>query len=401
MRFLSDDARWAAHARRLRWALATALLGWLGMAPSASAHVRWFTPDPNRDLDHAAVASGVTLLALAAIAATIGGAWMAQRAVTRLRLAARARVLAGPLLDRLELGLPRPADVYPWIAAVLALHAAAILFVRGVERQLFTPNMALPYTLAGGGLALLEIVVAVALVGGIVVGALTRPAAVGLALLGLLGMRYFGPLLVIEHGYFFGIAACLFIAGRGPGATERVLRGPGKPSVALLPYAIPALRVSFGLATVVTGFTEKLWDRGLALDFLATHPFNVTAATPFPVTDARFAIGAGLAEVSLGALLLVGLFPRLAILAAWVPFNLAVPFLGTADVLGHLPIYGILLTILLCGSGASFAATLRRETAPQGRSAVGGRQSTVVTPAPLPQLAGALGVAPDRLERTP
>jgi hypothetical protein len=335
------------------------------LAALPPAHVRWFTPDPNRGLDRSAILSGVTLLALAAIAATLGGAWLARRTVTRLRLAARARHLAGPLLGRLDLGLPRPADVYPWIAAVLALHTAALLFLRAIERQLFTPNLALPYTLAGGGLALLELVVALALVGGIAVGALTRPAAVGLALLGLLGMGYFGPLLVLEHGYFFGIAACLFIAGRGPGAAERVLRGPGRPIVRLLPLAIPALRTTFGLATILTGFTEKLWDRGLALDFLAAHPFNVTAATPFPVSDARFAIGAGLAEASLGALLVVGLFPRPAILAAWVPFNLAVPFLGGADVLGHLPIYGILLTILLCGNGAGFAATLRRATGPR------------------------------------
>ena len=375
MRLLSEYSTWGAHARSLRWALATALLSLIVLTPAASAHVRWFTPDPNRGLDRSEIFSGVTLLALAAIAATIGGAWLAQQAVTRLRLAARARVLAGPLLERWELGLPRPADMYPWVSAVLAIHTAAILFVRGVERQLFTPNLALPYTLAGGGLALLEIVVAFTLVGGIVVGALTRPAALGLALLGVLGTCYFGPLLVLEHVYFFGIAACLFIAGRGPGATERVLRGPGKPLVALLPYAIPALRVSFGLATVITGFTEKLWDRGLGLDFLAMHPFNVTAAAPFPLTDAQFVIGAGLAEASLGALLVTGLFPRLAVLAAWVPFNLAVPFLGAADVLGHLPIYGILLTILLCGNGAGFAATLRRETEPR---------LTLRAPQPLP-----------------
>jgi len=349
--------------------------------------VRWFAPDPNRGLERSAIFSGVTLPALAAIAATLGGAWLAQRLVTRLRLAARARVLAAPYLERLELGLPRPADMYPWIAGVLAVHTAAILFVRGVERQLFTPNLALPYTLAGGGLALLEIVVAFTLVAGIAVGALTRPAAVGLALLGVLGMMYFGPLLVLEHVYFFGIAICLCIAGRGPGATERVLRGPGKPLVRLLPYAIPALRVSFGLATIITGFTEKLWDPGLGLDFLATHPFNVTAATPFPLTAAQFVIGAGLAEASLGALLITGLFPRLAVLAAWVPFNLAVPFLGAPDVLGHLPIYGILLAILLCGNGAGFAATLRRETGPRGLSQA---------PQTLPQVARMREPLPER-----
>lgn len=358
------------HARALRWALATAALSLLFATPSASAHVRWFTPDPNRPIERADIFSGVTLLALAAIAATIGGAWVASRLAARFRLTARARAAAGPLLDHLALGLPRPADLYPWIAPVLAVHTAVILFVRGVERQLFVPNLALPYTLA-----LLEIVVAFTLIDGIVVGALTRPAAVGLVLLGLFGMLYFGPLLVTEHVYFFGSAAFLFIAGRGPGATERVLHGPGKPLVALLPYAVPALRVTFGLATVITGFTEKLWDHGLALAFLSAHPFNVTAATPFPLTDTQFLIGAGLAEASLGALLISGLWPRVAVLAAWVPFNLAVPFLGATDVLGHLPIYGILLTILLCGNGRGFAATLRRETEPRPRSGAPSLQS--------------------------
>jgi uncharacterized membrane protein YphA (DoxX/SURF4 family) len=155
--------------------------------------------------------------------------------------------------------------------------------------------------------------------------------------------------------------------------------------VPLLPYAIPALRASFGLATMITGFTEKLWGRSLALDFLASNPFNVTAATPFPVSDAQFVVGAGLAEVALGALLLVGLFPRPAALAAWVPFNLAVPFLGAADVLGHLPIYGILLALLLCGDGRAFAATLRRETG--ARPAARG-QRLVLRAVPVREAAG-------------
>lgn len=380
------------HARALYWAFATAALSLFFATPSASAHVRWFTPDPNRPSERADIFSGVTLLALVSIVATVAGAWLVSRLAARFRLAARVRAAAGPLLERLALDLPRPADMYPWVSAVLAVHTAAILFVRGVERQLFVPNLALPFTLAGGTLALLEIVVAFTLIGGIAVGALIRPAAVGLTLLGVFGTLYFGPFLVIEHVYFFGIAAFLFITGRGPGATERVLRGPGKPLVALLPYAVPALRVSFGLATVITGFTEKLWNHGLSLAFLSEHPFNVTAATPFPVTDTQFLIGAGLAEVSLGALLISGLFPRAAVLAAWVPFNLAVPFLGAPDVLGHLPIYGILLAILLCGNGRAFAAALRRETEPRPRTS----EAVLL---PLPQAALAIGPMPERSVR--
>ncbi len=174
-------------------------------------------------------------------------------------------------------------------------------------------------------------------------------------------MVYFGPLLILEHAYFFGIAAFLFITGPGPGAGERLVRGLGRPLPAALPYAVPILLGSFGGATLLTGFTEKLWNRDLALAFLREHPFNLTTATPFPVSDAQFVIGAGLMEAALGAVLLAGLWPRPAILAAWVPFNLAVPFLGWSDVVGHLPIYGIMLVVLLCGVGRGFGAVLRRD----------------------------------------
>lgn len=305
------------------------------------------------------MSSSVTLLVLVGITATVVTAWVAHRLVMRVRPAVE------PLLADLPLGWPRAGQVYPWITAILAAHTAVALLIRGVERQLFVPNLALPYTLAGGSLALLEIVVALTLLGGIVVGALVRPAAVGLAILGLLGMFYFGPLLIVEHLYFLGIAAFLFIVGSSPAKVPYVVSGRGRPLLGLLPYAVPVVRVSFGAATLLTGFTEKVWNHDLALAFLSEHPFNVTTWTPFPITDTHFVIGAGVAEASLGALLLSGLFPRAVILAAWVPFNLAVPFLGATDVLGHLPIYGILLTILLCGTGRGFAAALRRETEPR------------------------------------
>lgn len=325
------------------------------------AHVRWFVTSGTAPLDRAAVFNSTTLLALAVIALALGGAWGAARLAAHWRVAARGRALMAPLLARADLDLPRPADLYAWVPTVLALHVAVALFVRGVGRQLFVANLALPYTLPAGLLALGEIAVALALVGGLAIGALTRVAAVGLAALGVLGIAYFGPLLVLEHAYFFGIAAFLFITGPGPGAGARLVRGLGRPLPALLPAAVPILLGTFGFATLLTGFTEKLWNRDLALAFLRDHPFNLTAATPFAVSNAHFIIGAGLAEAVLGAVLLAGLWPRPAILAAWVPFNLAVPFLGWGDVVGHLPIYGIMLVVLLCGSGRGFAAALRRE----------------------------------------
>lgn len=293
----------------------------------------------------------MTLLALAA-AATVSTAWLAARLAAQWRLGERVLDRYAPILA--QLGIPRLARLYPWLPLALTLHVAVTLFVRGVNRQLFVVSLALPYTLPAGVVALVTIVIALALLA----GAFTRVAAVALAAIGLLGMVFFGPLLVLEHSYFFGIAAFLAITGRGPFSVDALLGRAGPPHPTLLPYAVPALRFLFGFATVLSGFTEKLWNQDLALAFLQEHPFNLTAALPFALRDVDFIVLAGVMEVTLGALLMTGLWPRAVILLAWVPFNLAVPFLGWEDVVGHLPIYGIILVVLLCGSGQGFAAAL-------------------------------------------
>ncbi|HEY8598019.1 MAG TPA: hypothetical protein VIL85_06280, partial [Thermomicrobiales bacterium] len=176
---------------------------------------------------------------------------------------------------------------------------------------------------------------------------------------GLAGMLYFHPLLVLEHCGLLGIAAFLYITGRGPFAVDALVGRLGHPRLHLLPYAVPTLRVLAGFSVVVLGFTEKLWNFDLAQRFLAEHPFNFTAATPFPLTDEQFILAAGLVEVTVGALLISGFVTRLVILVALVPFNLTVPFFGWGELVGHLPIYGIMVVLLLWGAGQDMAPYIR------------------------------------------
>jgi hypothetical protein len=37
------------------------------------------------------------------------------------------------------------------------------------------------------------------------------------------------------------------------------------------------------------------------------------------------------------------------ILLLWVPFNLTLPFLGWRELIGHLPIYGVMALLLIWG----------------------------------------------------
>ena len=355
-------ARNGRRAATARASAGAAILVGAAAAPGAAAHERWFVRSGDVPIRPADVFSGVTLLALATIAAVVGLAWVAGR------LAARRRGGAPPLE---RFGIRSLGNLYAWLPPVLAIHAAIPLIVNGVQLRLFAPNLPLPRDIFGGVLALAQIVVAL----GFLYGALTRAAAILLAVIGLAGMLFVHPLLVLEHCDLLGIAAFLYITGRGPFSVDALIGRVGHPNLRLLPYAVPALRVLTGLALVVLGFTEKLWNRDLALAFLRDYPFNFTATFPIALSDEQFIVAAGLAEVSMGALLISGFWPRATILLALIPFNLTLPFLGWVELVGHLPTYGTIAVLLIWGTGQDLGPYIRSvELAEAQAEAAAGRE---------------------------
>src|SRR5437763_125670 len=332
-------------ARPARRAVCLAALGMLLLPRGAAAHERWFVQGGAQPVRIGDILSGTTALALVTMGAVVLLAWLSARLVATRR----------GLLPFNRLGIASLAHLYAWLPPVLAIHAAVPLIVNGVSLRLFAPNLALPWTLAGGVLALAEIVVALSFL----YGAFTRAAAIVLALIGLVGMLFFSPWLVLEHCDLLGIAAFLYIAGRGPYSVDALIGRAGRPNLRLLPYAVPALRVLTGFAIVVLGFTEKLWNRDLALAFLRSYPFNVTQSLPIALSDAQFVVAAGLVEVSIGALIMSGLWTRPVILLTWLPFNLTLPFLGWVELVGHLPTYGTMVVLLLWGAGQDLTPYIR------------------------------------------
>ena len=326
--------------------------GGTSLAPEAAAHERWFTPGGYAPIRTEEVFTLVTILALGTIAAALAVAWGLDR------LAARRR-LADPSLA--ALGLHDIDRLYAWVPPLLALHAAVPLIVSGVELQLFVPNLPLPENIVGLLLALGQIVVAL----GFLYGAFTRVAAMLLALVGLVGMTLVHPLYVLEHCDLLGIAAFLYLTGRGPYSVDALIGRGRHLRTDLLPFAVPVLRVLTGTSLVVLGFTEKLWNRQLARDFLTLYPINFTNALPITLTDDQFIVVAGLVEVTIGALLISGLWTRTVILVAWLPFNLSVPLFGWVELVGHLPTYGTIAVLLILGTGRQVASS----TEPAGRGA--------------------------------
>jgi hypothetical protein len=253
-------------------------------------------------------------------------------------------IVPGPI----ALGMPweNYVKLLTWVPLVIGVHMGVTLLVSGVSRQLFVPNLELPVNFIGGLLGMVEIAIALSFI----YGALARVAAAALILLWIAGMLVFGPLRLIEHTEIVGIAFFLFATGRGPLAFDMALDKLNRPVKPLIPYAVPVLRVALGIGLTIVAFTEKLWNIPMGLAFLSEHHFNF-----FPyiglagVDDTKFLLIAGAIELLLGLMLIAGTYVRLIIIVTLIPFNLTLPFLGWRELVGHLPIYGILALLLLWG----------------------------------------------------
>jgi len=256
----------------------------------------------------------------------------------------RRSVVPGPI----ALGMPweNYIRLLTWVPLVIGVHMGVTLLVSGVSRQLFIPNLVLPVNLLGGVLGMVEIAIALSFI----YGALARPAAAVLAFLWLVGMLVFGPLRLIEHTEIIGIAFFLFATGRGPLAFDMALDRLNKPVSSMIPYAVPVLRVALGIGLTVVAFTEKIWNIPMGLAFLADHHFHFFPYIGMPgIDDTKFLLIAGTVELLVGLMLIAGTYVRLIIIVTLVPFNLTLPFLGWRELVGHLPIYGILALLLLWG----------------------------------------------------
>ena len=131
--------------------------------------------------------------------------------------------------------------------------------------------------------------------------------------------------------------------------------------------AIAALRIITGIAIVAPALDEKIWNPELGRAFLIGYPhFNVVRGVLGQTwfTDDMFVLAAGIAEGVIGVLLISGLLTRVVILGMWLPFNVTIPFLPPTELLGHLPIFGIMYLLLVHSSGIAPGESAQRATVP-------------------------------------
>jgi hypothetical protein len=294
------------------------------------AHEAWFT-QARPPYDWSFAFEGPTL-ALVAAALAVAVLW---------RLAAR-------LFPRPELPFLRPMGrLAPWVPRLLAIHAGVSLLAQAARGTYLAPSLELADSPVGSALAIAEGVLGVWLITGYRI----RWAAAVLVAAGPLGMPFYGVVPVLERMDLLGIA--LFLALLPP---EETPGGAVTPTIERVRASLLALRLMVGGSLIVLAFTEKLARPGLALEFLDRFPaFNILNNVGLEVSDITFIRIAGAIELLFGLLIISGALPQLAVIAAGIPFNATLFFLGTEELIGHLPIYGAMLALLVYGSSERFA----------------------------------------------
>jgi uncharacterized membrane protein YphA (DoxX/SURF4 family) len=296
------------------------------------AHVKWFTDPRAHPTKYDLLLSGPVIGAFAIALAATGVAYLIQHRVPEPKAVRSLERYAktGPLALRIALGS--------------ALIAASI------ANWLFVPSLVLDAELVGLTLRLVEAACGVLLL----VGLLTRYAAIVLALLGIVAMFPFSIESILEQIHILGIAVFLFIAG--PGAVSLDARRHAHRSIehAKAPAAaINLLRIAMGFGIAYGALTEKLLNPPLAQALLDQRPF-LNVLRPLGVSDPAFIWLAGATELVVGVVVLSGQITRPVMAIGFALFTVTLIVFGLPELIGHLPYYGIMLTLFIAPDADSW-----------------------------------------------
>ena len=290
--------------------------------------MKWFTDPSRHPTDYS------LLLTLPVIAAF---------AVAGLAIAAAAWI---------QRNVPEPSifrvlERFAWLGPlVLGVHVGVALIWAAAIGMLFVPSLRVERDELGLALLAVEAVCGLLLM----LGFATRVAAVALALLGVMAMMPFNFESILEQVHILGIAIFLFITGRGAVSIDRIFRQQkALPAIEAPAIALTLLRVCMGVGIAFGALTEKLLDPALANALLTERPYlNIVAG--LGVSNGQFAYVAGLVELVIGLVILSGQLTRPVMAMGAMLFTVTLPVFGWLELLGHLPYYGILLTLFIAPS---------------------------------------------------
>lgn len=131
----------------------------------------------------------------------------------------------------------------------------------------------------------------------------------------------------------------------------------GHPLFKYKPWSVGGLRVVFGISLITLGFTEKLFNPGLARQFLSTYPWNFMEYLGLHYPNDLFILSAAIVEITVGVFLVLGIFTRT---ASFVLFGILMTsniafFVFAAyhesmqELIGHSLLFATLLVLIIFG----------------------------------------------------
>lgn len=244
---------------------------------------------------------------------------------------------------------PRLVKLSPWVPTIIGSVTGLALVLFGLDRALLAPELIVPDGLLGSAAIMAEIAIGILLI----IGFLTRPAAVVLLILSLFSFFWFRA-GAIDYIHYIGIAFFLLAWGRGCLSLGSVFGRVfmSVDSGHLRPVALTVLRFILGATFILLGIGKMVRpDLHFALMDLYPdmNPYVLLTIFIPAFSQEWYVFLLSVGEMVGGFIILSGAFIRYVAAFHVLLFVISPLFLGFHDLIGHLPIMAVLLGLVVLG----------------------------------------------------
>lgn len=234
-------------------------------------------------------------------------------------------------LERLKDNTQSYRDLYPWM---LRLSLGIALLGAGTSQVFVSPILG-----ASPFVSLIETILGFLLLSGFLTGIATVGSII------IYGFALFSDLYILGNFDFLGIAVALLLFADGRPGIDDIFGIPFLPNLShLKSWAPVVVRFGIGFSMLYLAVYEKLLNPELSS--LVVEKFNMAEA--IPVSPAMWVLSAGLVELLVGLLLIIGWRPRLVSSIAFLVLTASFFFFQEA-VYSHITLFGSLSVIFSSG----------------------------------------------------
>lgn len=234
-------------------------------------------------------------------------------------------------LSRIEVNTNSYKDLFPWM---LRLSLGIALLGAGTSHVFVSPIL-----VASPFISLIETILGFLLLSGFLTGIATMFSII------LYGFALSSDLYILGNLDFLGIAVSLLLFANSRPGIDDIFGIPFLPEFSRFKSWAPVVvRIGIGFAMLYLAVYEKLLNPELSS--LVVEKFNMTAA--IPVSPEMWVLSAGLIELLVGILLIIGWRPRLISAIAFLVLTASFFFFQEA-VYSHITLFGSLSVIFSSG----------------------------------------------------